>query len=163
MTMQKVLAVALFSAGVFATGLTQAATDLGTVAGSIPTTGFAAPAPGSFADSYVFDIATASSFGGSVTNIAIPSLFNISGLTLSLYDSASNLLATWGTTGGSISLAAADDYSFTVSGNATGAMGGIYSFAVSAQPVPEPGEFALMLSGLGLMGYMVRRRKNNAA
>ncbi|MDD4882040.1 MAG: FxDxF family PEP-CTERM protein, partial [Gallionellaceae bacterium] len=149
MAMQKVLAVALFSAGVFATGLTQAATDLGAVSGTNPTTGYAVVAPGSFSDSYVFDIATASSFGGKPTNIAVPSFFDITGLTLSLYDSASNLLATWGTAGGSINLAAADDYSFTVSGNATGTMGGIYSFAGSAAPVPEPGEFALMLSGLG--------------
>lgn len=34
-----------------------------------------------------------------------------------------------------------------------------YGLQVSVSPVPEPGEWALMLSGLGLMGFVARRRR----
>lgn len=35
-----------------------------------------------------------------------------------------------------------------------------YTLHISAPPVPEPGEWALMLSGLGLVGLIARRRYN---
>jgi hypothetical protein len=34
---------------------------------------------------------------------------------------------------------------------------------VNLAPVPEPETYAMMLAGLGLMGIMVRRRKNEQA
>ncbi|TCJ17926.1 PEP-CTERM sorting domain-containing protein [Parasulfuritortus cantonensis] len=46
-------------------------------------------------------------------------------------------------------------YFFKVTGNTTG-IAGQYSYSVAA--VPEPGELAMMLSGLGLLGFMVHRR-----
>lgn len=58
---------------------------------------------------------------------------------------------------------AAGEYYFAVSGIGVGSLGGIYQYAVSAAPVPEPGEWALMLSGLGLMGFMMRRRQSRLA
>ena len=33
----------------------------------------------------------------------------------------------------------------------------------AATPVPEPETYAMILAGLGLMGFMARRRKQNAA
>lgn len=58
----------------------------------------------------------------------------------------------------------AGKYVLTVAGTATGADGGAYSFGMNftpsqAAPVPEPESLAMMLSGLGLMAVVGRRRK----
>jgi hypothetical protein len=49
-------------------------------------------------------------------------------------------------------------YGSGLGGGSTG-----YSGSLTVSPVPEPGELALMLSGLGLMGYMARRRARRQA
>jgi hypothetical protein len=58
------------------------------------------------------------------------------------------------------------DYSLVVSGEAKG-KSAYYGYALNAQaataPVPEPGEWALMLSGLGLVGAVIRRRTKSRA
>ncbi len=58
------------------------------------------------------------------------------------------------------------DYSLMVSGEARGKTAA-YGYAVAAQaataPVPEPGEWVLMLSGLGLVGAVIRRRTKGRA
>lgn len=36
-----------------------------------------------------------------------------------------------------------------------------YNFSLVAQPVPEPESYAMFLAGLGIMGALVRRRRNN--
>lgn len=41
--------------------------------------------------------------------------------------------------------------------------GGSYGGTITLAPVPEPGEWALMLSGFGLIALMVRRRTANAS
>jgi len=38
--------------------------------------------------------------------------------------------------------------------------GGQYSAAINATPVPEPETYAMLLAGLGAVGFLARRRKN---
>jgi len=52
-------------------------------------------------------------------------------------------------------------YEFVVSGTTTGTAGGIYAGALSAQAVPEAETYAMMLAGLGLVGFMVSRRRGS--
>ena len=50
-------------------------------------------------------------------------------------------------------------YDLTLTGTATGKSGGEYHLFASAVPVPEPGEWAMMMAGIGMLGVMVRRRR----
>ena len=50
------------------------------------------------------------------------------------------------------------DYSVRLTGTATGALGGMYTYTALAA-VPEPGAYAMFLAGLGLVGFMARRRR----
>lgn len=58
----------------------------------------------------------------------------------------------------SASKLASGAYYFQVSGLASGTEGGKYLFAASTAPVPEPETYAMMLAGLGLLGFVGRRR-----
>lgn len=49
-------------------------------------------------------------------------------------------------------------YYLTVSGTATGSSGGAFSGMINVSPVPEPETYALMLAGLGVLGFLARRR-----
>jgi len=40
--------------------------------------------------------------------------------------------------------------------------GGQYSAAINAVPIPEPETYAMMLAGLGALGFLARRRRKNA-
>jgi hypothetical protein len=56
-------------------------------------------------------------------------------------------------------------YFLEATGNVTTpAEGGWYSggLRLATVPVPEPGEWALMLSGLGLIGFVIRRKSSRA-
>jgi len=60
---------------------------------------------------------------------------------------------------------APSNYDFLVFGTITGTIGAAYSGTLSAfaVPVPEPETYAMMLAGLGLMGFISLRRKNEQA
>jgi hypothetical protein len=52
----------------------------------------------------------------------------------------------------------AGDYTTSVLGVFNGGFGA-YALATSVTPVPEASTIAMMLGGLGLVGFMARRRK----
>jgi len=53
----------------------------------------------------------------------------------------------------------AGDYYYQVTGAVMGNKGGGYQLFSEVTPVPEPETYAMLLAGLGLVGFMVRRRK----
>lgn len=166
MNVQKTLVAALFGAGVLVSGLAQAYTDLGTLSAS-PTGGSGGYLAGNyaFADEYKFHIGTLSTVSAWVGEFNLFGYDLQSGWTVKLFDGSHALMGATSVTGSSFSNSGtlgSGDYFVEIAGT-TGASGGGYSYSLSANPVPEPGEFALMLSGLGLMGYMIRRRKNDVA
>ncbi len=53
----------------------------------------------------------------------------------------------------------AGTYVLEVRGNVTGSLGGGYSGTLNVSPVPLPAALPLMLSGMGLLGGAIRRRR----
>lgn len=166
---KSVVALAL-SMGVVA-GANAVDHDLGTVFAPTTYSNVAQVAVGSFSDKWIFDVAAPLQSAGSASILnmsfgAMP-MYTVTGLTVQLYDSGNNLLANLDNNPGSSAdykvgsgvFPVGNDYYFTVSGNATGSLGGQYVFAVSTLPVPEPETYAMLLAGLGIMGAVARRRK----
>jgi hypothetical protein len=129
----------------------------------------------SFADRFTFAAPTAQAGSpGTTVNAVVSSIIGSPnsglGITgLSLYNATGNTLVTSGTalTSGVVDVwtlnssgLAAGDYYLQVSGklnsNASAAFGGALSLTT---PVPEPETYGLMLSGLGVLGFLARRRK----
>jgi len=148
--------------------------DLGNLTGSTVPIGNTFAASTLFADVYLFDITGISShFAGTAVsiNLDIPLFpdpeFHISDFKIEILDPSGNPIASNIPSGpgdftldlGAL-LPVANDYRLVVSGNVTGQLGGTYGGALAAAPVPEPETYAMLLAGLGLVGYMVQRRRN---
>ena len=110
-----------------------------------------------FTDIYTFSIPSLSNVTGDLFSLTRPSKYNIHNLNLTLMDSANNVLQQDPTS--IAQLLSTGAYSFTVTGNTVGNKGGIYIFNASAALVPEPSTWAMMLGGLGLIGFMSYRRR----
>lgn len=99
----------------------------------------------------------------------VNNLYDINGLTANLYngsDASGSWIATLAGSGtdsvnDSIGLTAGNSYSIRVLGTPVGSQGGMYAYAFTAT-VPEAETYAMMLAGLGLVGFMARRRSVSA-
>jgi len=144
--------------------------DLGTISGSYINT-FTKTAGETFIDHINFSITGPANIDSAANHLdlsfTIPGLGNVAlyNITDMFYDitgpsgfstgpfSANNTTTT-------TLLNVAGDYHVNLFGKATGTQGGIYAVALNVTAVPEPETYALMLAGLGLVGFAARRRKS---
>jgi len=123
-----------------------------------------------FTDTYNFNVVGAPTAAGTgvTVNLDLGNVgFHISNLKLDLFDSSStwivgDLVTSSADTSVSVSsVLSAGNYSFKVRGFADGELTskGIYTFSAAA--VPEAETYAMMLAGLGLVGFMVSRRRGS--
>lgn len=133
---------------------------------------------GSFADVYSFSLSSQSLVTSTAVTANVSSVFRIVGgvyqLFSGLYGSGTETLVgggwtfdgTSGDTPNSLPLDAGN-YFYLVTGTATGSAGGVYSLVSTAKAmavataVPEPETYALWLSGLCVVGFVVMRRRRS--
>jgi hypothetical protein len=131
----------------------------------------------SFYDDYIFSVANSTVDAASFL-LNEGSVLSISNLQMRLYTadpknplpdlshSPAGLMANWSapisTNGSSTNLGTtllgSGTYILEVRGDVTGTAGGSYAGLIDLQPVPIPAALPLLLSGLGLLGGLVRKR-----
>lgn len=119
---------------------------------------------GAFSDNWIFTAPVGSvSVSGAAISVNLTPFFNIDNLLIKLFDSNDTLIATGisgaGTSLTDIPVMAGSGYYFNVTGNVTGAPNGFYTFTAVAAPIPEPGTYAMLLAGLGVVGFIAARRR----
>lgn len=168
MKLKTVAAAALVSLA--SVGALAADGDLG---GLAPSASFSRTvAPGGFLDNWMFNLATPSIVAASATNVEISfGGFSFGGISdfaaalngvplqlNSLTSTNNGVSVTTQVLAGSTNLPAGN-FSLTISGTA-GPGGASYGGNIVATPVPEPETLAMMLAGLGALGFLARRRQN---
>ncbi|MBB5019366.1 hypothetical protein HNQ59_002667 [Chitinivorax tropicus] len=126
-----------------------------------------------FADTFKFSVGEKFKLGASLAEInaaGLPNILNLDALSGNLYKlvngswTAMNLgtsLSGSGVLSGSFSsgVLEAGQYRLNISGILSGVFGGGYGLSLHANAVPEPSEYLMMLAGLGVIGYAVRRKR----
>ncbi|MGZ3181018.1 MAG: FxDxF family PEP-CTERM protein [Telluria sp.] len=161
----------LAAAAVLAFGASSAfADDLTFDAGVIPVAPdefyhlFDHPSVGMFTDTITFSISAGDlSSSANPLNVMLKgkNTSNIDGLSYTLWSGSSNLGTFAGNNTTWTQSLAAGDYTIKVTGNANGSHGGTYGFDMQLAAVPEPETYAMLLAGLGLVGFAARRRNTN--
>lgn len=132
--------------------------------GNLPTgyTGFGANfVSGSFLDKINFSLTgeSSGSFGAGALNFTVGGapILNISGLSLALFDSNDNSLASG--LDFSLNALSGGNYYLKVSGVANGLGGGVYAGGINVSPVPELDVWSSLTAGLAMLGFMAFRRR----
>jgi hypothetical protein len=138
----------------------------GTITNSAVLIGSVFTVPGdSFIDNWNFTIAPTEQFAAIAADIDNLSAFEISpssfGAKLIGSSQTWNAVKVGDTIRFDSMVLAPGNYDLQIFGTIVGTIGGAYAGTISAfaVPVPEPETYAMMLVGLGMMGFMVRRRK----
>ena len=155
-----ILASSLASANVYNLGDRTAFTTDVTV-NTDTNAGFA----GTFTDTFAFTLsednffaALATSAVSSISEFTSISIDTTSGVTGTLFNIFSFATVPGASVGTDSVFLGAGSYSLTIEGIASATSTG-YTLNTVTSPVPEPSSIALMLGGLGLVGFMAARRK----
>jgi predicted heme/steroid binding protein len=126
---------------------------------------------GSFVDTISFSISAGALFATAnilavsnpVPGAGNPYSGDISNLSYSVWQ-GSNSFGTYSAgLGKSETVLSSGDYVLRITGMADGTHGGTYGLDLTqAMPAPEPETYAMLLAGLGLVGFLARRRKDKA-
>lgn len=168
--MKTLLKTSLIAPFILASGMAHAATDFGLLGdGDSFSSGAVSSAAGaSFSDDYTFQLGSFLNVDGLLENWLSQDTTTIrtDNMTVDFYKDMGGswtLLGHWDVAaGGSVDYNAnlnAGSYLITVAGDATGTDGGTYVVNGTVSAVPEPSTYALMLGGLGLVGFMAARKK----
>ncbi len=137
-----------------------------------PSASFSNTVNGAFTDNWTFDLGSASIVAASLTNVEIsfygksggilgfsaslngtPLLLNTSSVTVPPVTVNTQVLA------GVASMGPGAMFKLTVSGTGITGTSASYGGNLVATPVPEPETWALMLAGVGAVGFLARRRQ----
>ena len=147
--------------------------DLGPVSIGAPLSFAGLTAVGPFNDIFTFSMPDNGGSGYSVSNfMLLPGLYNTVLATMTLVSNPDGILYNADDTsigsstapgGETINLAVGPtmggNYYLNVTGIGNGEAGGIYTGAISVSAVPEPETYAMMLAGLGAVGFLAARRR----
>lgn len=134
--------------------------------------GFVNPAGSTFTEKFTFSITGAPSFvDADVSSTAHDAMSGLGLTGFSLYTSGGSLVATtneakWGKNDYftlASGVLATGSYYLQVTGSVLSNNGSTFTGNLALTPVPEPETYAMMLAGLGLVGFAARRRKANQA
>jgi hypothetical protein len=126
---------------------------------------------GAFEDSYLFSFTEPVSLFNTTVSNNLTKILGIEDGMVTLYKEAGAVDVALGSfafddKSGAISYAfgaqGAGDYYYLVTGEGVGTRGGFYSVSSTVTPVPEPETYAMMLSGLGVIGFLALRRRSGA-
>jgi len=111
----------------------------------------------SFTDIWNFSIGSGGDFSSAVAAANVSASY-IENFKMELFQGA-NFIIDGQDSIANLPLSSGADYFIKVTGDVTGANGGTYYFFATVIPVPEPGEMALMIAGLSVLGFRFARQR----
>jgi PEP-CTERM motif len=114
-------------------------------------------------ETYTFSIADPGTVSGKAFSLPLGSLYGTSFFGVTLRDASSTVVGHDFSPANGFSFAnlSAGSYSLNFFGKTTGSLGAVYAGVIASEtaPVPEPHTYALMMAGIGVVGFVVARRR----